>query len=397
MLLVRAVSSLRNRTSTIAKQVTAVTRSSIAALDPRTRETIKQIKGVPDTLDDAEIVLKQMKNNSSIALIQAAGCEKLSNVAVREAVGLVHLGVVDVVLKAMKQYSKNPSVQEFACQLIWNLAIVDEHKKLLADGDAPKLICVALENHKGKASVMHKAIGAVKLLSLVEAGKEQLVEEGVVEKIIEVMKEYCNEESDYTDFQETCLLCVQNFAFGKTLVPKLYELGVSTLIADVMTKYEESDEIQSSGAAALWNLALGVTDEQLIEMTDVGITNILIYALKAFAEHQQVVLHSMGALKNLSRVPDSLQLIKEKALMSDKGIGNIYDILMEAFYAHQEDANIVRIGEELLSEFDDEDDEDDNEERTLKTETIELTAEQINDPFADLEATAGGDDDDDYL
>lgn len=84
--------------------------------------------------------------------------------------------------------------------------------------------------------------------------------------------------------------------------------------------------------------------------------------------------------------------------MSDKEIANIYDIIMEAFYAHQEDGNIVRIGEELLSEFDDEDDEDEEKDRTLQTETIELTAAQISDPFADLDATAGGDDDsDDYL
>jgi len=397
--LLRAVQSLKNRTTTLAGKVSTATKKSLASLDPRTREQLNQIKTMADTVDDAELVLKIMKNNTSNPTIQARACEKLSNIAVRESQGLVHLGTIEVLVKAMEKFPKNANVQEFACQLAWNLAVIDEHKQLLADKGVLELLCLAMDNHKSKISVLHKAIGAIKLLSLIDKAKEQLVNDGAIEKIVEVMQNYAKEESDTAEFQETCLDCIQNFAFGKTLAPRLYDLGVSSLILDVMKKYEEAEDIQSSGCAALWNVALGITEENLIELTELGATNRLIYALKTQSENQRVVLHAMGALKNHSRVSESIGLIKEKAKNSDMDISNVYDIIMQAYYAHQEDNNIRRIGEELLSEFDDEDDDEVStaEAKQVGTLTINQTEAQIRDPFADLEATAGGDDDmDDY-
>lgn len=279
------------------------------------------------------------------------------------------------------------------------MAVIDSHKELLANEGVLEMLVLNLKNHKQEIKVLHKAIGAMKVLSLVDASKDRLVEDGAMDQIISIMKRYESEESsDTADFQETCLDAVQNFAFGKTYVPKLYELGAGKLILDVMRKYDEIEDIQSSGCAALWNLAIGVKDDELMELIDLGAATRLLFAMSAYQEHQNVVLHAMGALKNLSRIPNSADRIKEHISKSEMANLKIYQVIMDAYYAHEDDKNILRIGDELLCEFEedfsDEEPDADVEEADL---TIYQSAAQLADPFADLDATGAGDDSDDDL
>eukprot|EP00924_Labyrinthula_sp_SR-Ha-C_P003197 maker-scaffold_15-snap-gene-2.26-mRNA-1 protein AED:0.00 eAED:0.00 QI:409/1/1/1/1/1/3/135/631 len=371
-------------------------------MDQPTRQLFMELKnyGKVNSLEDAVDVLKKMEENKKSGPIIALGFASLSAIASQEATGLIQNGALDLVVHAFDKFKASPSVNRNTCLFLWNILVDREaRKKLLpqAEDDIPELhmdleqrIVDCMNFHKESVKVLPKACGALKLLLNNPYSKQKLLDLGVLDLIISSYKLFTTETPEKSQYQTVCISCIQNLAYSanyktdsdsqKFVVKDLFDAQAPELIIKSMAKFIKVADLQSAGCAAIWNLS--IPDETKTDLVSLGAGNRLLKAIMSWRDDAEIIIHAFGALKNLVKGENSdelLSMVREKvhSELGEEELGkiNIYDVLFDAYFDHQEnDSNIRRIGEALIESFEIEDNE--NVNRNLEGEEKEEKKEE---------------------
>lgn len=375
-------------------------------MDFQAQHAYRDIKrhGKVQTLEDAEVVINYMKEHKNVSQVIAIGCASLASLAFQEALALINLDVMDLVVESMVTFKSSPSVNRNACLLIWNILVDEQAKlKLLPQkaGERPEkdlhlehVIVDCMERHKANLKVLPKCCGTVKLLLSNPYSKAELVSLGVMDALMTSFHLFCKEKPSSPDLQTICISCIQNLAYStnyKTeakaqtqIVEQLFKVSAPHMVIRSMKKFTDIPELQSAGCAALWNIS--IPSEFKSDLVEIGGANCALKAMVIGKEDAEIVIHAFGALKNMvsgSNSEDLTKKVREKVHgpigVASLGKINIYDIIFDAYFTHQEtDSNISRIGEDLLLSFDVEDVEGTNRGEEEPTQDAEPnTLEEI--------------------
>lgn len=180
---------------------------------------------------------------------------------------MMHLGASNVTLEAMTGFSNNYRIVEHCCGVIRNLAALRINSYGLMRQRAAKTLvnCLSLPKHKKNGRVQRIGCLAIWALSLWEDNKVELIEQGVGELMVSLLKRF---RADLSVF-ENAVGVVANLSTVEPNAIHLFQAGVAMAVINGVHSHKNSESVQARSICALKNISYW-SDEYAFYFRDRG-------------------------------------------------------------------------------------------------------------------------------